>query len=310
VRTAIPLTMLATALACSLAAAPAHARARVFVASYGNDSNPCTFLSPCKTFQHAHDVVDAAGEVTAIDSGGFGPINITKAVTITSPTGVEAGIVPAASGDGIDINAAATDTVVLRGLTLQGTAQSAEGIIGSAGAIEIVDCVVRNFFDGIVLKTGTATMSVKISNTVVAANQQGGIVLGALQTGPAMFAALDQVTANNNLNGINLQASGGMVEALISNSHIDSNIHGIATEGASPTATANAVLKSVTMNENGVGIDIGDDSTVRMSQVTISAFVPGDVGINITGSNNIALSDNTNHIMGAINGTVQTWSPQ
>ena len=96
--TAIPLTVLATALACSLTTTPANARARVFVASYGSDSNPCTFGSPCKTFQHAHDVVDAGGEVTAIDSAGFGPINITKAVTITSPDGVEAGIVPPVNG--------------------------------------------------------------------------------------------------------------------------------------------------------------------------------------------------------------------
>ena len=84
------------AFACSLATAPANARARVFVASYGNDSNPCTFGSPCKTFQSAVNVVDPGGEVTAIDSAGFGPITITHAVTITSPDGVEAGIVPTA----------------------------------------------------------------------------------------------------------------------------------------------------------------------------------------------------------------------
>jgi len=82
-RTAIPLTVLATALACSLVSAPAHARARVFVASYGNDANPCTFLSPCRNFQAAVNAVDAGGEVTAIDSAGFGPIDIVKAVTIT-----------------------------------------------------------------------------------------------------------------------------------------------------------------------------------------------------------------------------------
>jgi hypothetical protein len=99
-RIAMPLTALTTALVCSLASVPAYARARVFVASYGSDSNPCTFGSPCKTFQHAHDVVDAGGEVTAIDSAGFGPISVTKTVTITSPDGVEAGIVPAAGGDG------------------------------------------------------------------------------------------------------------------------------------------------------------------------------------------------------------------
>jgi hypothetical protein len=83
-RIAVPVTVLATALACSLASAPAHARARTFVASYGNDMNPCTFGSPCKTFQVAVDAVDAGGEVTAIDSAGFGPININvpKATTV------------------------------------------------------------------------------------------------------------------------------------------------------------------------------------------------------------------------------------
>ena len=52
-RTQLPFALLATALACSLGTAPANARARTFVASYGNDGNPCTFGSPCKTFQAA-----------------------------------------------------------------------------------------------------------------------------------------------------------------------------------------------------------------------------------------------------------------
>jgi len=84
-RIAIPLTLLATAFACSLASVPAHARARVFVASYGSDANPCTFLSPCRNFQQGVNVVDSGGEVTAIDSAGFGPLLIDRAVTITSP---------------------------------------------------------------------------------------------------------------------------------------------------------------------------------------------------------------------------------
>src|SRR5215469_4450060 len=126
--TAIPLTVLATALTCSLTTAPAHARARVFVASYGSDSNPCTFLSPCRNFQQAVNVVDAGGEVTAIDSAGFGPISISKSVTITSPAGVEAGIVPADSGNAITISAGATDAVELHGLTVDGSGVGNDGI--------------------------------------------------------------------------------------------------------------------------------------------------------------------------------------
>src|SRR6516164_6310273 len=133
-RTQLPFAVLAVAFACTLATAPANARARVFVASYGNDANPCTFGSPCKTFQVAVNAVDAGGEVTAIDSAGFGPINSTKAVTITSPDGIEAGVVPAAGADAIDINAAPSDAVVLRGLTLNGAGVASNGIVFNSGA--------------------------------------------------------------------------------------------------------------------------------------------------------------------------------
>src|SRR6516162_364077 len=132
-RTRLPLALLAVAFACTFATAPAHARARTFVASYGNDANPCTFGSPCKTFQQAVNVVDVGGEVTAIDSAGFGPITITQAVTITSPDGVEAGIVPAAFGTAITVNAGANDAIVLRGLTLNGSGIGDTGVTFASG---------------------------------------------------------------------------------------------------------------------------------------------------------------------------------
>src|SRR6202012_3091640 len=96
-------TLLATVLIYLLPAAPALAqRDRVFVASYGNDSNPCTFGSPCKTFQNAVNVVATGGEVTAIDSAGFGSILISHSVTITSPNGGAAGrAAPAPGGSAI-----------------------------------------------------------------------------------------------------------------------------------------------------------------------------------------------------------------
>ena len=156
-----------------------NARARVFVASYGSDSNPCTFGSPCKTFQHAHDVVDAGGEVTAIDSAGFGPINITKAVTITSPDGVEAGIVPPANGNAITINAGPTDEVQLRGLTIDGSGTAANGIVLNSGAgITVTNCVVQNFAPAIgngILLQPTSGLSFIIANTLLSRNGAYGL---------------------------------------------------------------------------------------------------------------------------------------
>jgi hypothetical protein len=121
-------------LAAVLSAAPAQAqRARVFVASYGSDTNPCTFGSPCKTFQNAVNVVADHGEVTAIDSAGFGTVMITnKSVSITSPDGVEAGIAIPLGGTGIAINAG-TGRVALRGLTLDGGEEGLDGISFASG---------------------------------------------------------------------------------------------------------------------------------------------------------------------------------
>src|SRR5262249_36161028 len=133
-RTAMRLTQFATliaaALMSALAAMPAHAqRDRVFVASYGSDTNNmiCSFTQPCRTFANAVKSVAVGGEVTAIDSAGFGPISITQSVTITSPPGVEAGIVTTPSTDTIDISGS-NITVVLRGLTLEGNGTANTGV--------------------------------------------------------------------------------------------------------------------------------------------------------------------------------------
>jgi len=230
-RTAIPLTVLATALACSLATAPANARARVFVASYGNDANPCTFGSPCKTFQQAVNVVDAGGEVTAIDSAGFGPIVISRSVTITSPPGVEAGIVSTSTLPAILIFGG--DVIQLRGLTIDGTGGGTDGIYmqGAGSRVEIIDCSIRNFsHDGIDLTPGSGDPRIPntiiISNTVASDNGSSGIELN-----PAvgnLRGALDHViTSGNSGSGIFINGTtsitNGFIDFAISNGVSDSN---------------------------------------------------------------------------------------
>src|SRR5262245_7325243 len=52
------LSAIAALLAFGLGTTTARAQpTRVFVAAQGSDANPCTFASPCRTFQHAHNVV-------------------------------------------------------------------------------------------------------------------------------------------------------------------------------------------------------------------------------------------------------------
>jgi hypothetical protein len=313
-RTAIPLTVLATALACSLATVPAQARARVFVASYGTDSNPCTFGSPCKTFQQAVNVVDAGGEVTAIDSAGFGPITIGKSVTITSPPGVEAGIVPIAGGDAIDITTTSSvDTIVLRGLTLEGGGSGRYGILVETGEnIEIVDCAIRGFTTAGMFIGSSAQMSVAILNTLVA-DTPAGIEVESIN-GP-MRVAMDGVKVNNNGNvGILLAAVTSFnLEVSIANSRIDNaGSNGLLIQGNS-TNLAVAFLRNVTITQTATGIALGGSSLIYLSQVQQQATLgfANTAGINFTGTGNVAFSDNTNHIQGGlVGGSLNPWTFQ
>ena len=99
---------------CSLT----QALSRTFVSGLGSDANPCTRTAPCRSFQKAHDVVAANGEVVALDSAGYGKLIITKSVTI-SGEGQEAESSAASCDTGILISTSGI-TVVLRSIRIEG----------------------------------------------------------------------------------------------------------------------------------------------------------------------------------------------
>src|SRR5262245_56423407 len=126
-KTALTLSFIVTGFACLASAGPAAAQpTRVFVAAQGSDANACTFAAPCRTFQHAHDVVAAGGEVDVLDPAGYGALTITKSISIQGHD--FAGMTVPNGGTGITINAAATDTVSLRGLIIEGAGVGTNGI--------------------------------------------------------------------------------------------------------------------------------------------------------------------------------------
>jgi hypothetical protein len=318
-RTAQLFALLAAALSCVLLAAPAYAqRDRVFVASYGSDSNPCTFGSPCKTFQNAVSVVAAGGEVTAIDSAGFGPVDIRKAVTITSPEGVEAGVAAAAGNDAIVVNAGSSDTVVLSGLTLEGAGSASVGISFVGGAkLEVFNCAIRNYAAAAILVEPSIATTVLVSNTAISDVSSLGstAVYFSPFTGGSITAAFDNVTMNNNSVGIDAAAQSGPIEVQIANSHLDNNVQtGIFADGSSSSNSVNFILKNVTLNQTPTAINLAGYASVWLSKVTqtkVSGF-NNNAAIDFESDTAAAFSDGTSHLMGALTGggTLQTWSKQ
>jgi len=197
VRTAAAIVLLAAA-APALAANP-----RTFVASYGNDANPCQLTSPCRTFAAALTATTAGGEIIVLDSAGYGAVSVTKAVSIISPPGVHAGIA-VTSGSGIDVGAGSGD-VVLRGLAITGVGGSSVGInVTSAGSVNIDRCSVTGMGShGLQFQPPSALV---VSDSVFRHNSGNGI---AQLNGNAVYL---RVRSEQNV-GAGLSASGQVTEA-------------------------------------------------------------------------------------------------
>ena len=141
-------TLLASVVALAiplLASVSANAEAtRTWVSGVGNDADPCSRTAPCKTFAGAISKTAPKGEINCIDSGGFGAVTITKAVTIACE-GVTAGVLTNAA-NAINVSAGAADVVHLRGLDIEGLGTATTGIkINSAAAAIVDNCVIRGF---------------------------------------------------------------------------------------------------------------------------------------------------------------------
>jgi hypothetical protein len=312
-RTAIPLTVLAAAFACSMHTAPAQARARVFVASYGNDSNPCSFGSPCRNFQQAVNVVDAGGEVTAIDSAGFGPISISKSVTITSPAGVEAGIVPTPGGNAISITAGPNDAVVLRGLTINGSGTGANGIVfNSGGGLTVADCVVQNFVgafpngNGIWMLPTSGITNFAITNTTSSDNVNG--ILYRPQSGsPGATGVIDHViTTANSSTGIDVDTAstaGGSTSVTISNSIASNNGFGGVIAVTVSSAPLLVSIDAISASGNNVGV-VGDNAVKVL--IGRSVIMSNGTGVENTTTANTLFSYKDNRITGNTNSDISS----
>lgn len=90
---------------------------RTWVSTAGNDANPCSRTAPCRTFAAAIGKTVATGEINVVGNGDYGPVTISKPITIDG-TGASATITAPIGGAGIIVNAAAAQDVILRNLTI------------------------------------------------------------------------------------------------------------------------------------------------------------------------------------------------
>jgi len=149
-------------LAVSSAANATGGVARTWVASTGNDSNTatnCTRTAPCKTFASAYSVTAPGGEIVALDSVGYGPINITTSVTII---GLEGALISVQSNTvGVTIGAGSSDVVILKNIQISGAAGSTntKGIQLNSGRLFLQNSSVRSLTSGLSVSSSHATVT-------------------------------------------------------------------------------------------------------------------------------------------------------
>jgi len=131
--------------------APAQAQlARTYVsAEIGDNGGDCNRLTPCKTFQVAHDKTFPNGEITVLDPGGYGAVTINRAISIINDGVGEAGVLVSGGLTASTISAAHRGRRLARldhkGIGFGGGTESAST---AANPLSVENCVIRNLDGG------------------------------------------------------------------------------------------------------------------------------------------------------------------
>lgn len=266
---------------------PAHAQAtRTWVSGNGNDVNPCSYTSPCKTFAGAISKTVINGEINCIDSGAYGTVTITKSITIDCHdvfASILAGGANPTHGIVVSISAGnANDplrTVRIRNINITGA-----GINGTVGT--------RTGINGIII---TQAAAVFIEDVLITDFTQIGIRDNRNSNGSLVVK--NTIVRNNGSIGIQVvPAVGSIVSATIDNSQSNLNAHGLVVANGSKAM----VNRSVFSGNLGSGIDAEATSEINVNE-SVSSF--NATGIQASGTARLANSDI------AFNGTGMTGTP-
>jgi hypothetical protein len=257
---------LAVFAVCVFFASLAHAQAtRTWVSGVGDDANPCSRTAPCKTFAGAISKTAAGGEINCMDPGGFGAVTITKAITIDCLHTV--GGVLASLVNGIIVNAAVTDRIILRGLDIHGTGNGLDGIrFLAGGSLHVEDSVISGMQNGINIGAGN---EIYIKNTYIRNNSNVGVYIAG--SGGLVNAMIEKTTVENQTYGLFVGTNTRVTTR--GSVYSGNSSSGISAQGGGSAAEVN--VDNCIVTNNGVGLYSGAQGTLRVANSFISGNTTG-----------------------------------
>ena len=301
----LPSTLFGTILAILLQAGGAQAQAtRTWVSGVGDDANPCTRTAPCKNFAGAMSKTAAGGIINCLDSGGFGAVTINKSITIDC-SHVFAGIL-APGTNGVNITAAATDIVILRGIAIEGVGTGLVGISAATGTtVHVENCRIFGFRGGAALgisytaPTGI-TGELYVSDTVIRDNgnaaANGGISMRVAGTGKAL-GVLKRVQLKNNSSGLRVDGTGGttgsgFLRLSIHDSEAIGNTNNGITGVTPSTGAGLSLLVHNTVSAGNGGTGIVADGANAFVEFTASIITNNNVGVAVANGGRLLSAKN------------------
>jgi hypothetical protein len=266
-KTKLAVSILAVLAVLVLASTPAYAQAtRTWVSGVGDDANPCSRTAPCKTFAGAISKTAVGGEINVLDPGGFGAVTITKAITISSQC-TEAGVLVSGT-NGIVVSVPnATDTVILRGLDIEGLGTGLSGVlVNTGGNVTVENSTINNFTNsGINFATTVTGSQLHVSNTVV---RNCGVLPSS---GQGIFVAptaaatvtIDHTRLEHNIVGLKLNTGTVAVTDSIAANNVFAGF-------TAPVSGAIMNLERSMSSHNATGVACAAGTTVRLGNMSIT----------------------------------------
>jgi hypothetical protein len=256
-------------LLLGVAGSIASATPQTWVSGLGTGSS-CTLTAPCSSIATALSQTDAGGEVSILDPGPYTSFTITKSVAINA-VGAIGSIVPPPGTTAITIQAGPSDTVTLRGLSLNGGSVDRVGgattgvHFQTGGRLHIDACTIAGFTTDAILFAPSGSSALLVNNTSMRANNTGAYVRPTV-TGSA-DASFNGVKTEYNSRGIRIEDGG---TAVVRNSVTSNNTgSGFIATSLNGRAVTLAIENSEASRNGASGIVTnGSLATVRLSNVT------------------------------------------
>ena len=281
---------------------------RTYVASDGNDTNPCTLPQPCRLLPAALAAVANGGEVWMLDSANYNgsPVGITKSVTILAVPGA-VGSVLAIGGNAINIGTAGVK-VALRNLVIvpfPGGGGTNGVVMTNGDALSLEGCSISGLVADSAVRVSTPAR-VRVSNSVFRDNYVGVHIQGGAKV------AISNSTFHLPADGYGIDVYGadpGPTSVAVSDTVVSGGQSGIAGWDASATSKTHVSITRSTISNNqfGVGstsfaggtvvVSIGD-SMVTGNNIGLSQINMGSIVESL--GNNLVRQNTTNNSQGTI----------